>query len=69
MRKYFTGHPDHQSWDDECVQIGPFSARSPWQLKATNIITVDIVQRHGIEDIVFYNNGLIEQVKVVDETT
>ena len=68
MRKYFTGHPDHQSWDDEFVQTGPFSARSLWQLKATNRVTGDTVFRHGKEDIVFDNNGLIEQVKVVDET-
>jgi hypothetical protein len=68
IRRYFDGHPDHQSWDDEVMPTGPSSARSLWRLKATNKVTGQVVMRHGTEDIEFDEAGKILQVIVRDET-
>jgi uncharacterized protein (TIGR02246 family) len=68
MRAYFTGHPDHQSWDDEVKQTGAFSARSIWKLKATNKTTGAVVRRQGTEDITFDGTGKILRVEVQDLT-
>jgi hypothetical protein len=68
MRRYFDGHPDHQSWDDEVMATGPRSARSLWKLKATNKLTGQVVLRHGTEDIEFDAHGNILSVIVKDET-
>ena len=67
MRRYFTGHPDHQSWDDDVMKSGPLAARSLWKLTATDRLTGAVVKRSGTEDIVFDNKGLISSVNVVDE--
>jgi hypothetical protein len=68
MRAYFTGHPDHQSWDDETIKTGAQSARSLWKLKATNKTTGHIVHRHGVENVSFDASGKILTVDVRDET-
>jgi hypothetical protein len=68
MRRYFDGHPDHQSWDDEVQATGPLTARSLWKLKATNKVTGQVILRHGTEDIEFDADGKICSVIVRDET-
>jgi hypothetical protein len=68
MRRYFDGHPDHQSWDDEVQATGPLTARSLWKLKATNKVTGQVILRHGTEDIEFDADGKILSVIVRDET-
>jgi ketosteroid isomerase-like protein len=66
MRKYFAAHTDHHAWDDRVEQTGPRSARSVWQLQATNDATGEKYHRRGEEELTFDDQGKVLRVVVVD---
>ncbi|WDZ77474.1 nuclear transport factor 2 family protein [Ensifer adhaerens] len=67
FRDYFVTYPDQIARDSLIETLSPTSARTKWQLTATNATTGKRIERTGIEHLQFDDQGRIVAIEVYDD--
>lgn len=67
FQNYFEEFADQVSVDSNIKLIAPNTFSSDWKLKATSIITGELLERAGTQITTFNEAGLITHIEVLDE--